>query len=50
VCFIMLYCVWVHHNQVAKTLRRVDILKSLNLQQLQQLCDVFTDVEFNVGE
>jgi hypothetical protein len=35
---------------VAKTLRRVEVLKSLNLLQLQQLCDMLTDVEFGPGE
>jgi serine/threonine protein phosphatase PrpC/CRP-like cAMP-binding protein len=37
-------------REIARVLRQVDVLRSLNLHQLSQLCDVFTEVEFAAGE
>mmetsp|Transcript_2904 Transcript_2904/g.4384 ORF Transcript_2904/g.4384 Transcript_2904/m.4384 type:complete len:966 (+) Transcript_2904:142-3039(+) len=37
-------------SEVEKTLRKVEVLKSLNVVQLQQLCEVLTEQEFGPGE
>ena len=37
-------------RSIMKTLRSVDVLKSLSVGQLQRLCDVLTEVTYDDGE
>ncbi|CAM9148873.1 unnamed protein product [Chrysoparadoxa australica] len=37
-------------REIAKVLRRVEVLHSLTLPQMQQLCDVMKEVEYKPGE